>query len=159
MGADARWVCHTCMTVCPRGGKHIFTTVLDGPTVDEVEGIKTRFCSLMQDIELITDDKNRYITFLDDLILWLRRQEGHNTHVGNDYSTDGMDLEDYHDETVGGDVSSFTRHEVDMACFNEWEESSIRDIQQAIEAYADNREELSSRTVAEELFNRYGMRV
>lgn len=133
MGADAKWVCNTCRTVCSRGGRPIFKTVPVNPTVRGMKLLKQQFSRLMEMIELVTDDKERYIFFLDDLVAWLSRHENHDVHIGSDYSTDFMDLDEYRDETVDGKISSMTRIEAKLSSINQWSETVVRSIQIIIE--------------------------
>lgn len=155
MGEDARWVCNTCKTVCYRGGRPIFQGI---PAYMSLHGIRqhkeqiTSFSSTF-----VLDDKDSMIGFLDDLQRWLSRHEGHNIHIGSDYSTDMWDLDDYHSETVDGKISKLSNMDVRMSVVDAIAESSIRDIQKTLEEYADNRDELSSRKIAEELYQKFSM--
>lgn len=139
MGADARWVCHTCKTVCSRGGRPLFQHVADSYTVESIDLFKevlSRFHSVFE-----FDDHERYVSFLDDLKGWLSRHQIHSIHIGSDYSTDGMDLEDYYDESIDGKKSSMTRGEIEMSCFKDWEERSIGDIEEIIKKHGENTRE------------------
>lgn len=157
MGANTMWVCITCKTVCSRGGKPIYFAAGFDMTKEGIANLNRSLHTLCTVIEL--DGCEHATGFLDDLTTWLGRHEGHYIHIGSGYSTDMMDLDDYHNETVDGQVSRFSRLEVDLAYYNEWQESSILDIQKVIEEYADNKDDMSSRKIAEELFIRYGLSV
>lgn len=150
MGADARWVCHTCMTICARGGTHIFKSIPEFSTVEEVRLIKDQFCDLMQTIELVTDNEERYISFFDDLMIWLKRHEGHNTHIGSSYSTDMMDDEDYRNETLSGHVDTMTRGEKMVGMEVEARVQTVEDIKGIIDKHGSN-----TQAAAQELYDKF----
>lgn len=152
MGADARWVCHTCKTVCSRGGRPIFRVENVVDTRGGVTYLKELLARVNSLIEL--DDCDRYIKFLDDLHKWLGRHESHLIYVGSDYSTDAMDLEDYHEEAVDGKVSKMTRHKVNMSCLNAFEADAIEDIETLIQECIRGK---LVEEAARELFNRFSM--
>ncbi len=130
MGADARWVCFTCKTVCCRGGNPI--------TINNVvseSDIRAGLSNLEELLKLVKVDKNglaSLLSFLEDLATWLSRHEGHNIHVGSDYTTDMMDLDDYHNESVDGKVSDYTRLEAQTKSVNEWRQTSINSIKKVL---------------------------
>lgn len=151
MGADARWVCHTCKTVCSRGGRPMLN-IGASFLADNIPELKARVSFFAEAFML--DDKDRYISFLDNLYTWLSRHKEHNIHIGSDYSIDGMSLEEYYDELLDGTISKMTRIEAQLACFDQWQESSVRDIEETIKRHGKN-----THGAAVELHNRLAMRV
>lgn len=155
MGEDARWVCHTCKTVCPRGGR---------PELREFNTSIRRLARLrllLADLDPIVDIdglKDHLIPFIDDLQRWLGRHKDHDIHIGSDYSTDMMDLENYHNETVDGKVDKRTRIECQLQAVNEIEAESIERIKKVIEEYAVNPGEISLEKVAKDLYYRFSSR-
>lgn len=151
MGADARWVCHTCKTVCSRGGT---------PVVYYHDGVVTAMevRTLLESVNALGLEEGHFFekdvitSFLDDLISWLGRHEGHVSNIGSDYSTDGMDLEDYYDEAVDGTKNSMTRHEVQMGCLQVFEKRALEDIKNTIREHGDDLD-----GAARELYNRFSV--
>lgn len=103
MGNDARWVCNTCKTVCSRGGRLIFHETLCTMSVATIAQLKSEIHDLSH--KVVIGDLDHIVGFLDDLQVWVRRHEGHNIHIGSDYSIDEMDLGGYHNELMNGKVS------------------------------------------------------
>lgn len=153
MGADAVWVCHTCKTVCPRGGTPILRSSSEEMTVESTVSLKGQISDLGSKLEI--DNKDRIISFLDDLAAWLFRHQAHQIHIGSDYSTDLADLGDYYSETVDGKVSKITRYEAQCLDTNAFEETSIQEISTVIQACIDGR---AARDGAVELYNRFSMK-
>lgn len=154
MGADARWVCHTCKMVCPRGGRPMFVTIPRALTLQDIVWMKTYLAKLRATFEL--QDGEDITSFLNDLHSWLGRHFGHDIHIGSDYSTDMMDLGDYRNESVDGKVSDCTRAEAQEKSMEEWAETSIQRIEEAIQGCVKG--EKSVRATAEELYNHFSMR-
>lgn len=148
MGADARWVCHTCKTVCSGAGRPIFRSCNPVYSKHEIHALKEDLCKMNRVVEL--EDYNRYTSFLDNLSRWLGRHEDHNFHIGSDYSTDMMDLEDYRDESLGGEVSRLTRHEIDMGYYNDFVKSQINDIKEIITKHGGDVD-----SAAKELYDKW----
>lgn len=154
MGTDARWVCHTCKTVCSRGGSPLTKGIHTRRQVDDAKDLLFRVEAVF-DIGNIVEDVT---PFLDDLRMWLFRHEDHNITVGSDYATDFMDLDDYRNESVSGKVSGCTRLEAQTKSMNEWEQTAINEIKRIIRRYTDDTDvgvinRLDS--VAAELHNKF----
>lgn len=152
MGEDARWVCHTCKTVCPRGGRPIFKTIPRYLTLQEVRVYRaaiTRISSVFD----TGDFADIAIVFLDQLSVWLKRHQGHNIHIGSDYSTDMMDLEEYHNETVGGVVDKLTRINSQLATVGIIERDSVQQIKSTILKHGSDAD-----AAAKELYSRFSTR-
>lgn len=128
MGEEARWVCHTCKTVCNRGGTPIIIRQRNDIYVEEIDGIRSAIAELGISIELHRDLRESWIGFLDDLREWVSRHKDHNIFIGSDYTTDHMDLDDYRDETVDGDVADYTRLEAQTRTAEEWRNAGIEKI-------------------------------
>lgn len=153
MGEDARWVCHTCKTVCSRGGRPIFQFIPDDLSIGDIDNLKKQIVGLSR--EIVIENEGNIVSFLDDLRTWLSRHIGHKTHIGSDYSTDVMDLDDYHNEAISGEVSSLTRHEARMESVNEWELKTIREIEQVIGEHSTEIKAGDTGPVARELYHRF----
>lgn len=151
MGADARWVCHTCKTVCPRGGRPVLRYGTEY-SVEEVESILGQVVTLSTSIEEVYLEKDVIVFFLNDLKRWLTKHEGHVIYIGSDYSTDMMDLDNYYDETVDGKKGSMTRHEVQMGCLQDLEERALEDIKETIRKHEDDLD-----AAARELYNKFSV--
>jgi len=150
MGADSRWVCHTCKTVCSGEGRPLLKGFHEGMIVEDIYALKQQIANLDAEIEIL--DKEKAISYLDNLRTWLERHQGHRIHIGSNYSTDMMDIDDYYDETVKGNVSKITRHEARSLGTEALVESSIREISGVIQACIDGEQ---VRTGAIELYNRF----
>ncbi len=163
MGADARWVCHDCKVVCSRGGQPMIIRCLS-MDFDELNYIKSkmdRLRVLMGELDMIDSTEqekfNRWNDFMEDLRTWLTKHNGHHVHIGSDYSTDTMNLDDYHNESVDGKVSDCTRHEAMSKDVSEWRQTSINEIKQIITRHGINIELGKLDVVAEELYSRFCM--
>lgn len=104
MGVDARWVCHTCKTMCFADGAR--SILVHGVSVADLEA----FLILAPKIT-----KGHYISGWDTLLgtardhlRWRKRHEGHKIYITNDSSVSRSDFPDYRAETVGGKVSKET---------------------------------------------------
>lgn len=157
MGESARWVCSTCKTICYRGGTPIFKGIPESPTIEELKSLKTAFCSLMSRIRLVTDDEDRYVYFMDDLITWLSVHEGHNIHIGSDYSTDMWDLEDYRVEAIDGTTHKLTILEEAEEARSKTYSNAISRVSKLIDEYADNKDNMSSEAIAKEILDKYSL--
>lgn len=155
MGADARWVCIDCKTVCNRGGRPIVTRSGNDISMLEVDGIKENLATLKTLIDIEDDRYRSWMDFLDGLRKWLSRHEGHNIHIGSDYTTDMMDLDDYHNESVEGKVSSCTRYEARCKSVDEWEATARKEIGQIIRKHKDEIAHNNTDTVANELYQKF----
>ena len=152
MGEEARWVCHTCKTICSRGGRPIIIRTKKFVMADweHIRETVSRLESLM--IGLDTADREmpdlfvRWDGFMSDLKKWLSRHEGHNIHIGSDYTTDSMDLDNYHNETVDNKVSRYTQLEYGVKGTDEWVVNKKRDIKDILDEHA------SSDDTVEELY-------
>ena len=154
MGESARWVCHTCKTVCPQGGRPIFQGTPSEITTDDIDNLRGQIEALNTEVRV--KDEDVMISFLNDLRKWLSRHEGHDIHIGSDYSTDMMDLDDYRNESVDGKVSDCTRAEAREKSMDEWIETSIREIDSIIQECINMKKK--SRDAAVELYNRFSIR-
>lgn len=153
MGADARWVCHTCKTLCSRGGRPVPFAVGFDMSKQSIINLKKTYCTLGAVMEM--DDQKRIVGFLDDLIVWLGVHEGHNIHVGSDYSTDMMDLEIYKKEAINGTTHKLTMIEEEEEARSKAEAKGIDTIKGLIEEYADNKDSMSSEAVAKVIIKRF----
>lgn len=126
MGEEARWVCHDCKTVCSRGGRPWLRVKLP-VTRERVSQLRDLLSTVSLGAELDDHIQNVY-GFLSDLNVWLSRHEDHNFHIGSDYTTDMMDLDEYHNETVRGEVSDYTRLEAEQRTADEWRERGTEKI-------------------------------
>lgn len=153
MGADSRWVCHTCKTVCSEEGRPLLKSVREHMAIEDIVALKLQVADLDAEVEIL--DVERATSFLDNLGTWLERHKDHEIHIGSDYSTDMMELDDYHDETIKGKVAKITKHEARCLDANAFEETSIQEISTVIQACIDGR---AARDGAIELYNRFSMK-
>lgn len=153
MGQDARWVCYTCKTVCSRGGRPLVRGM------DSIEAVNQARLLIAQAREVFElDGKPEEVSsFLNDLSKWLSRHQTHNIHIGSDYSTDMMDLDDYHNESVDGKVSDCTRFEVRCKSVDEWEATARKQIEQVIRKHKDEITHGNMGTVSNELYQKFSM--
>lgn len=148
MGEDARWVCNTCKTICYRGG----TPAIQHGAIEsrqEVTTLKEELRHLMESLRI--EDCDDKMQFLDDLYTWLGVHEGHNILIGSDYSTDNMDLDNYRVESIDGVTHELTIIEEQEQGYKDAGAEALEFIMQAIEEYADNKEGMSSKTVAKDI--------
>ncbi len=96
-------------------------------TVKDTVALSKRVAEVRRSV--LIEDAESIIDFLDDLSKWLKRHQGHSFHIGSDYSIDGMDIDEYRNETLAGTVSALTRQEVALANYNEWNQSYILEIE------------------------------
>lgn len=132
MGAEARWVCHTCKTVCSRGGAPVIVRTQGDITVLQLDDIEGSVANLKALIDIGSDRYERWTGFVSDLKRWLSKHEGHNTHIGSDYTTDVMDLDDYRNESVDGKVSDATRLEQRTLGCKDWRKARVQAIKDTI---------------------------
>lgn len=151
MGADARWICHTCKTVCYRGGKPLLQSTRKAMTVEEVGTLLVKVSDLHSELKL--SDAETTVSFLNDLKLWLERHEEHDIHIGSDYSTDMMELDDHYEEAVDGKRSVVTLLEACMQSVSAMEETAVREIEDVINTWLLKKG--STRDIAVELFKRF----
>lgn len=156
MGEDARWVCHTCKTVYSRGGRPIFQSIPRELTVGEIDAYKEQIRAFHEVFRL--EDEDTMISFLDDLRRWASRHEGHNVHIGSDYSTDMMDLEEYHDETVDGEVSDLTEFEAQVQAMKGLEERTINKIRDVLMSRKLSGTARAFNSAARELYRRFSVK-
>ena len=160
MGEDARWVCSTCKTVCYRGGTPIFEHIPPGiTTVQDIKAQKAQFCLVMETIRLVGDDKDHYISFFDDLMVWLTRHEGHYIYIGSDSSTDMWDFDDFHRETLEGTVDPMS---IDDRLYKSEMEiglSEVHIIAAAIQKCIDDPGVMPVEKVAKELHDKFSARM
>lgn len=127
MGEEARWVCNTCRTVCSRGGRPLTHSV---KTLDGVAKARSALASASVFMEVSNHDY--LVMFLDDLYSWLCRHQGHNIHVGSDYTIDAADLRKYYNESVDGRRSDATRLELETRSWKDWRKVRIEAIKNTI---------------------------
>lgn len=156
MGADATWVCHTCKTVCCRGGEPSLIATSERMALQEIVRLKNDLATLSNILRL--RDKDAVMSFLDDLHRWLGIHFGHKLHIGSDYSTDIMDLDDYHNEIMDGKISSLTRAEARQKGVEEWEQTRRKEIGYIIRKHKDEIAHGNTGTVANELYQKFSTR-
>jgi hypothetical protein len=131
MSESARWVCHTCKTVCDRGGRVAAKGIFSTRQVELARLLLKRAHEVFEFDELV-EDISRYLA---DFEKWLSRHESHNIHIGSDYTTDMMDLCDYFNETVGGAKSDVTRLELASRNADRWRSAGIDKVKSIILAH------------------------
>lgn len=104
MGVDARWICHTCKTVCFADGARSILSY------DIKFDAAQHFLTLAPKI---TDGSyiggwEDLLKTLEDFVKWYRRHNGHQVLMTNDISLDFADLSDYRNEMVNGQLSPTT---------------------------------------------------
>lgn len=110
MGVDARWMCHTCKTMCCADGAR---SVLNHDAA--IEDVK----KLLELAPRITDGYciggwDYLLKICSNFINWTSRHKGHKIAISNDSSISRDDLPDYRSETVEGEVGDKTfREELD----------------------------------------------
>lgn len=154
MGADARWVCHTCRTVCYRGGRPIFLSAVCGEmSVSQIDNLERSLVAICE--QVLIENQEHIFSFLSDLRRWLSKHEGHNLHVGSDYSTDMMDFGDYYEETVDGKKSVITVNDAHMQSVDAMEETVIREIEGILGKCVAGKK--SVRETAEKLYRKFSV--
>lgn len=156
MGVDARWVCHSCKTICCANGfRDLWAHPKKIPTPEDIyqiiESTEGVAGGLIKPDEL--PDLGKALKFLEVMAGWLSRHRGHDILIANDYMLDLIDLEEYRTEEVDGTIHSLTKYGEQVRAAKEAEEQAVRRIQKKIEEYASGWGEKSLEEVAREIFH------
>lgn len=107
MSVEARWICHTCKTICCAGGRRDILNYKSFPEGLDLEYIDmASYMVVYLGRKLIIEDyahvPNRVFDFLEHLRKWIRRHGNHAVNITNDHGLDMFDLSGYHMETTAG---------------------------------------------------------
>lgn len=155
MGADARWVCHTCKTICHADGSRDHWGGKEPPTLEELE-LAIKAAEVVA--EYMSDsyyDRETPVRFLSSLHKWLSRHVGHNVCITSDYGTDMMDDEDFRTEHVDGTVHELTHEEEMEEARVESEARAVSVVKGIIEKYTDSKDGVSSEDVAKKIVRHF----
>ena len=113
MGVDARWICHTCKTMCYADGARSYLnhklTLEDAIQflADAKRFVDKSLRKVFLDYSVGLTDSSE-IESLRDFVMWAARHKGHKTVLTNDMSVSRDDFPDYRAESVGGVVDKTT---------------------------------------------------
>lgn len=130
MGEDARWVCHTCKTVCFRGGEPYLNKHLNQLDDGDLVYAKTQLAILIATTGL--DHLKPTYDYFSDLVKWTSNHIGHTVHFGSDVTTDHMDLNDYRIESIAGVKSELTIGESANKAYTEWRRAKLEETKNII---------------------------
>jgi hypothetical protein len=125
-------------------------------TQAEIENMRSMVASLNLGVDL-DDIADRIFNFLTDLSTWLSRHEGHDIHIGSDYSTELANLDEYRNESMDGKVSVFTRYEARCKSISEWRQTAVNEIKRVIANYGLVDEQALDQMAAE-LYEKFSMK-
>lgn len=135
MGAEARFICFTCKTICYADGSRNYWGGKEIPPIEELEAAIGAARIVAKYISPHYYDTQIPIKFLEMLVGWLRRHQGHKISITSDYGMDMGDWEDYKTESVDGKVATLTREEENEEACRQAKEANTERIKGIIKKY------------------------
>ena len=107
MSVDARWICHTCKTICFANGARSYLNYKLGLEAAEefLKFLDTSYNKIFFSSYTSEFYESNEVRSLRHFVKWAGRHKGHRLLLTNDHSVSPDDFPDYKAETVDGVVS------------------------------------------------------